>query len=617
VALKILKMFPVLPDKYLSPLTEIATGEGKKYRRKAQDVLETTPNVLDIAAPTLEHSKQVVRAAGAAWIGRIGDVEGVPFLVAALAKEKREFPTAAILGALHNLGHDISAHLTQQTLGQAAKKGLAEKVPASMSKYSKSLPACRWADGVEVDPDVIRWWVVLACKLDDPLGAGLIPIYVSLLSAQSCRELGSHVLQRWVSPNGHRVISRGLLALTVGAPGHEVFKVAQRFLRGRRKPESQVEALLTAALGNNDPAAIGLVLSVARQHKQKSVRLLAAELAESIAERRGWSLDELDDRTIPTAGFSVNGFLRFNFDRGVFTGHITRTPKTAVFTIALSDPDGKPIKKLPKPASHYGDLARKSRTQLATSKRELSHVADEQTSRLFEAMCLGRAWASDEWRECLFNHPVMRHLIASLVWATGDGESSYRLFRPTVDGELLDVDDEAVELATRVWLAHQVVITPDEASRWLRHLAAYKVPPLFDQLSAITPQVAAGADRIGDRLGWLSDTNTIRKRALKRGFVRRKDDHGVWFGEYHKTLPSSGIKVVIEFTGWALHHDNTPAAVEHLLFEREGRRMKLTDVPPILLAAAYSDYTYIAEAGVIDLRWARKNARGELDQRTS
>ena len=673
VALRILAMFPVLPTRYVPTMAELATAEQKTYRRQAQELLESQSTAVDIAAQTLASGKSEVRAVGASWLARIGDPAGIVPLRAALDKEKREQPQAAMLNALRLLGEDISAHLTPEVLGEAAKKGLAGKPPVGMSWFPlDALPPCRWADSTPVAPEIIRWWAVLAVKLKDPLGAGLIPLYVHLLDAPSRQALGSYVLDAWIArdialptdddlrahaaanvdarynqyqdlgkrhPNnayiaaraaltrdqvfdelrreksgehlGSAVGEKGLLALSTGAPGHHVFAACQRYIRDHGRRRAQVEALVTAASANPDPAAIQLVLSVARKYKQETVRLKAGELAEEIAERNGWSMDELADRTIPTAGFDESGLLSLDFGPRTFTGRIARSPKTDAFTIDLYNPDGKPIKALPKPGMADDEtLAGDSRKQLTTSKKELTQVVTLQSVRLFEAMCLERSWSAQDWRDNLLAHPVMRHLISTLVWQSEPPQpESYALFRPTVDGELLTSDDETFDIpdGARLRLAHRATVTDEEATQWRCHLNDYQVTPLFGQFEAVAPPIPPGSTAIDDHQGWLSNTFAIRGRAAKRGYVRGDVVDSGWFGEYYKDLPGAGIRVVLEFTGSIVPEEQFPAAVTLLVFEEAGRRIPLADVPPILLAESYADYVHIAEAGVFDQDWRAKS----------
>ena len=674
--LQVLAMFPTLPATYVPVVAQLATGEAKTHRRAAQELLKDHPNVLGIAVEGLKSGKGEVRAAAAAWIGRLGDPAGVEVLRSALAKEKREQPQAAMLTALRTLGDDISAHLAPQVLATTAAKGLAGRRPAGMDWFPlDALPACRWADETPVDPDTVRWWAVLAVKLKDPVGAGLLPLYVSLLDTASQEALGTFVLDAWVARDttrtsdedcrayaaanvdasydrnqawakqhpdnewcqelgrktkdqvfdelrqarageylGSAIGEKGLLALTTGTPGHHVLAVCQRYVREHPQRRSQVEALIVAAAANDDPSAIQLVLSVARKFKQETVRAKANELAEQIAERQGWTLDELADRTIPTAGFDDTGTLTLDYGPRAFTGRITRSPKTGAFTIEVSTADGKTVKALPKPgAKDDADIAAASRKQLTTSKKELTQVAALQASRLFEAMCLGRTWDVEVWRE-LDGHPVMSHLMSTLVWQVWESSQAhdaggpYQLFRPA-DGELLDADDETVTLPDdgRVGLAHLATVTPAEAAQWRAHLVDYGVDPLFSQMESVSPTYAPDATEISDHKGWLSDSFAIRGRATKRGYSRGMAEDGGWFCEYTKDLPGAKIQVVIEFTGSYVPEEQIAAAVQTLHFRRSGRPLPLADVPAILLAESYADYVDVAQAGTFDPDWEKKS----------
>ena len=667
VALKILAMFPVLPAKYIPVLAEIATAEARTYRRRAQELLETQPTIVSIAAHTLINTKGEIRAAGAAWLGRIGDHAGIEPLNEALKKEKREQPQAAMLNALSLLGEDISAHLTPEVLGKAAKKGLAAKKPAGMEWVPlAALPECRWADSTPVDPDIITWWTVLSVKLKDPMGAGLIPMYVRLLDQPSQERLGIFILdawiahdtrvasdedcreyaqknvdsqyasfQRWKKTNPHlakltreevfedlrrekagqylgsAISEKGLLALSAGAPGHHIFTTSMRYIRDHGARRAQVESLIIAAATNDDPAAIQLVLSIARKFRQETVRNKAMELAESIADRHQWSLDELADRTIPTGGFDEAGLLSLDFGSRTFTGRIARSPKTKAFTINLYNPDGKSVAALPKPGvNDDADVAGESRKQLTTSKKELGQIVTLQTSRLFEAMCLGRTWDLPSWKEFLLDHPVMTHLISTLVWRTAEAEwGSSLLFRPTPDKELLNIDDEEITLPddARIGLAHRAGVTVDQAEAWRRHIKDYEIDQLFSQFESEPPPFLEGASVIDDHLGWLSDTFAIRTRATKRGYSRSPAEDGAWYATYYKDLPGAGFRVYIEFTGNTLPEEQIPAAVERLTFEKNDEEIMLAEVPPILLAESYADYVFIAEAGSFDPEWESKS----------
>ncbi|MDR1077686.1 MAG: hypothetical protein LBL55_03300, partial [Propionibacteriaceae bacterium] len=356
LALRVLALFPAPPPELLPVLVEWATGPRRRHRRQAQALLEGWPGAVDLAAQRLTAAEQAVRANAAAWLGRLGDPGAVEALSRAWSKEKRQPVQAAILAALSALGQDIAQYLTPEVLGRAAVKGLAGRMPADFGWFPlDGLPACRWATGGPVDPVVIRWWAVLADKLKDPMGAGLIPIYVGLLDAPSREALGRFALEAWIAQDtrrhsdeecrryaaeetksrlrhnydneteeqiferkrrersmeylGSAIASKGVLALAAGVPGHLVAELGRRYSRDHRARRAQLEALVHAAAANESPAAIQFVLGIARSHRQETVRAKAGELALQLAERQGWSMDELADRTIATAGFGPDGGL--------------------------------------------------------------------------------------------------------------------------------------------------------------------------------------------------------------------------------------------------------------------------------------------------------------------
>ena len=88
-----------------------------------------------------------------------------------------------IVRALAACGEDVSAHLAPEELAGRAALGLARPMAAPPAWLDLDrLPAVRWAaDGARVDPVIIRWWVVLADRLKDPNGRGIIALYLSLL----------------------------------------------------------------------------------------------------------------------------------------------------------------------------------------------------------------------------------------------------------------------------------------------------------------------------------------------------------------------------------------------------------------------------------------------------
>ncbi|MDR1449597.1 MAG: DUF4132 domain-containing protein [Propionibacteriaceae bacterium] len=671
-ALSVLACFPHLPQSVLPKVAAVALGDSRTNRPLAQAALSGHPAAPALAAQGLGNSKGEIRAAAADWLARQGDPAAVPALRTALAKEKRELPRAALLTALEALGDDISGDLAPAVLLAEAVKGLKAARPASLAWFStETIPAARWADGAPVDPRVLAWWFVLAVKLKEPDGSGLIDRYLSRLVPDDAAEIGRHALRSWIAQDtrhpaesesraeaasvglkrwqqnqdwlrraradqrdmeilriveeqaartveeltveaykvhqaaylGSATPDKGLLALTTRLPGIELANATQGYIRGHGRRRAQVDYLVSALYANGQPAAVQLLLSISRRFKQATIQAKALDYVGRIADARGWTPDELADRTIPSAGFSEDRLLHLDFGPREFLGRVG--PKAA---IVLTAADGKPIKTLPAPrADDDEELAAEAKKQLTASRKELKAVLALQTARLYEAMCLQRSWAAADWQEFLASHPLMSQLITRLVWLENPG-CGQRAFRPVEDGELIGADDEPIELAAdaRVGLAHAVLSTAADKAAWRSHLTDYKVEPLFDQFTAAVPAFAAGAVEAGDLRGHLTDTFSFRGLAAKRGYSRGGAEDGGWFSEYVKPFAAADLTAVLSFTGSYLPEENIACATETLYFTRRNRPVPLADVPGVLLAEAYADYAALAALGPYDPDYAQK-----------
>ena len=166
------------------------------------------------------------------------------------------------------------------------------------------------------------------------------------------------------------------------------------------------------------------------------------------------------------------------------------------------------------------------------------------------------------------------------------------LFRPTEDGVLLGVDDVGVELAddVSVRLAHGTLLGPGQVEAWRAHLADYQVDPLFDQLTATTPQAVHSTERIDDLQGRPTTTFTLRQGATRRGYQHGEAVDGPWFMDYTKDFASLHLRAVISFSGAEFLEQEAPCTLGDLSFSRGRRPVPLDQVPPVLLAECYADY---------------------------
>jgi HEAT repeat protein len=661
-AIRVLTLLPATPARYFAPLLETATGVSRAGRAESRALLGDRPEVARRLVALLDDSRQALRAGAAEWLAQRTDPGAVDALWARLKKEKSELARAAIFTALKRLGEDVSEVVGPDALVAEANKGLKS---AKLDKLKwlglDHLPRLRFRGGKTAPREVLVWWIALAYKLKQPGGNALFTLYLDQLEPEDAAAFSTWVLDAWLAYDTARpsetdanayakqhaktqlqsllrwitdyteerafadlhrqymsqypnsgADSKGVLGLAVRAPSALAADRVRAYLKNHGQRPSQASALLETLAAIGDPIALQVVIAAATRLKQKGVQQFAGELVTKIADARDWSLDELADRTIPSAGFDDDGVLRLTCgeDARIYEGRLTNE-----LTVTLRNPAGKEVSGVPAGKDEATTAAKK---QLATTKKELKQIVTMQTARLYEALCAERTWTSGEWQELYWEHPVMRRLVERIVWLGLDGSNAIvGGFRPTGEGDLTDHADErvALERFSSVRLAHGALLPDETAAAWQRHLDDYGVKPLFTQfgrsLLRIEPQQADSTE-ITDRKGWLTDTFTLRGAATKLGYERGEALDGGAFAEYRKSFNSAGIVAVVEFTGSTLPEENIPAALISLKFQRtnSGRRSrreaKLGDVPPVLLSECWNDYHAMAAKAVFDPEWQRK-----------
>lgn len=671
-AIDVLATYPSLPAQFIPRMMELALGENKTHRLSAQKLLESLPNIHESAQEGLTSSKQEIRITAIEWLIRLKHPDSVAHLYTLLKKEKREVVRAALLTALEAFGEDISEHLSEKTLLAEAHAGLKAKPPASLAAWFdfNSLPVFHWQNKQPVDANIIHWWIILAVKLKSPSGNALLQRYISLLSQESQQKLAELMLYRFVAQDtkgpaleqameeaqreapgrlsaykkwaksypeyyakyesytleqtieeiknevlrrylGSAINDKGLLALVCGIEGHIAVSVLRNYMRDHYPRRAQIEAMVEAVAVSNDPLIIQFLLSLSRRYRTASVQEKARLLVTQIAERNGWSADELADRTIPTAGMDESGTLVLEYGERTFTAKLDAKQKLILFS-----PEGKEIKALPAARKNDDEERTKEAKKLfSTSKKELKQVIEQQGVRLYEAMCAQREWPSKDWQEYLFAHPVMRRLIEQLVWQELYDGKIINQFRPADDGCLLDLNDDEITLRpdSTLRLAHAALISEDERQAWLAHFKDYKIKFLFAQMVNTLPTLDLALTEIEDRKGWLTDTFTLRGILTKLGYQRGPAEDGGSFSHYYKHFSSLNCYVNIGFSGSFVPEENMPAVLFDLSFETNQKdywsrnNLQLQQVPPILLAESYADYLKVAAACAgFDPEWEKK-----------
>lgn len=665
-----LGLLPQVPPELVTWLLELALTGPKAQRGPARDVLARLPQRDGLVIAALTDGKADVRAAAAGWVRDLKLEAAVPALEKAAKTEKQEAAKGAQLETLIALGRSAAPFVDRKALAKDAEKAWAKGAGKELDWFDwDALPPVAWADTAQaVDPVLIRGMVIQAVKQKTPEPHALLRQYCAMFEPRSREALGQHLLDAWIAadtrpisadaakraaqesarnthtfmtqypqyyasspqkdytveqlyeallpkylkqPVGTEIASKGILALAAACVGVRAVPVVARYLKdyyGTRA--AHCKALVAMLAWIPEPAAVQLLLAVGNRFRTKGIQEEAAHQVEALAERRGWTVAELADRTIPAAGFDETGTLTLSYGDREFVARLMPD-----LTIELKDETGKKISALPDPRKDDDEaLAKESKKTWSDAKKAIKTVLAQQTERLYEALCTQREWTFEDWNRYLLQHPIVRHLVQRLVWAVVDGGETRATFRPLDDGSLTDVDDNAVTVpdTARVRIAHEFTVPAELAEHWQQHLSDYKVIPLFSLFGRGVYRLPAEKQHeqeLKDFEGYVLPNFTLRSRVQKLGYARA--NHGEsWFSEYEKPYRALGITAVIEFSGSGFPEENKPVALRSLKFERQEdgytESLTLDQIPGLLLSECWQDLRQLAaESKGFDPDWAK------------
>jgi len=665
---------PKLPSNIVNALFALALGPGKTERLAAQAALTKHAGKESRIVEALSDGKSDARAVAATWLAQLRYQPAVPAIEKALQDEKHDVAKGAMLDALQAFGQPVEKYLDRTALATEAAKSVAKGLPKDIEWFPWSaLPEVRWADSKESVPsDIVRWMLVQAVKQKSPEPNAVLRKYCAMFEPRDREALGQFVLETWLredvrpipaeeamklatssaqstygsmqsypqyykespmfgrsveelialmlpgclrQPAGSLIASKGVLAVAAACAADRAAAPVARYLKeyyGTRA--AQGKSLISMLAWIDHPTATQLMLAIGNRFRTKSFQEEATKQAQALADRKGWTLSELADRTIPSAGFDETSTLELSYGQRSFTAKLL-----ADFKIELFNPDGKKIASLPEPRQDDdAEVAKDSKKAFSTAKKEIKSIVELQTDRLYEALCTERDWTFEDWSLYLNQHPVVRHLVQRLVWAQVVDGRVVKTFRPLDDGTLTDREDNEIKLTNddRVRVAHDSLLAADEVAQWQQHLVDYKIVPLFQQLGKGTYALPAGKAHdtsIKEFEGYLLEAFALRGRSLKLGYTRGAAEDGGWFHVYEKRFPTLGLVAVIEFTGNPLPEENRTVALLNLSFATSGDKswergqLPLNKVPKILLSECYNDLRLIAAEGSgFDSNWQKK-----------
>ena len=202
---------------------------------------------------------------------------------------------------------------------------------------------------------------------------------------------------------------------------------------------------------------------------------------EAAAKKAGVTKSDLEDLSVPTYGFGLNGTRREEF--GESAGMATLTP-TGDITLEWFGANGKPVK------APTADVKKNFADELKAFKADVDAAGKMLTAQKirFDGFYLPeRVWKLKDWRERFGSHPLLAHIAKRLIWHFSDADSSDKKaqgFWNAESANFADVHGEPIqwladETAVRLW--HPIGFEVDVVLQWRDALQKAGIAQPFKQ----------------------------------------------------------------------------------------------------------------------------------------
>ncbi len=642
--LRVIALLPFPLPAIHEKLWHLALSGTKQERLLAQQCVDRDPDAPQRRIDALAHGKKSVRENAVEWIMARGERDAIPAMHAALENEKSASTRRALEVALDHWGDAVVQSVSPTDLLADAKSVLKRGMPETVEWIDReTLPALHFADGNAVEPQLRDRWIVKAVRSK---AAGADPELrreFALLREVERREFSMAIFERWLKLAEEEAVealeefsgtpaewraedkrkkdaakrgttaNRGLLSLVSAGVDASVVPTIERFVRrhyGQRM--GQCKALLGVAASLDDASAIQLLVSIAQRFRTPAIQKEAEQLLEVMADRRGWTRDELSDRTVPTFGLDQSGeaTLEYCDPEGSVTRRFALVLDPTKLLFTLRTEDGKSPKTLPgAQTTECPDSVREAKDTLKKARKGLKDTIRLQEERLVDHMCTERTWTPDVWTECYIGHPILGLLASRLLWAAFDGDKLRVSFRPLDDGTLTGVDDDAIELrpTDEIRLLHATHVDASTRDAWIRHFADYEVIPFFRQVEGAPfalPSERSAETRLDEFKGHMTTAAALSKAFKSRSYTLGPALEGSRCYTARKTFRRLGLQAVVEHTGHLIPFEDKPVALIEMKFglvdadpDPDIAPTELGNVPPILLSEVWSDLEEFAGTG--------------------
>ncbi len=389
-------------------------------------------------------------------------------------------------------------------------------IPAMLSR-----PELR-SGGALGDEAIAAIGEVLSFSTPDNMHAG-VEMVRETCTSESLGRFASDVFAAWFAGGtpGQQVWA----LRTVGWLGDDasippLMAVFRRFIEARVLPQAAMAIEALAEIGSD--AAIAQLGKIGERSGFKSMRGKARRHLEALAQARGLTREELEDRTAPDLGLDARGGLDLDFGPRQF-----RVTLDADLRPVVQDAGGRPLADLPKPRrSDHTGLATAAAARWRVLKSELRAAAGPATRRLETMLVTGRRVSPEIFLTSFARHAFVQNLSRRLLWGLFDDlapdagpRTTFRLGEAQV---AVDVVGECVDLVSEsgmIGLVHPLQIASPVLDAWRTAFAGRAIAQPFPQL-----------DRAIHRLSSAERANTVLYRfqglVVEAGWLRGMGTRG-------------------------------------------------------------------------------------------
>jgi hypothetical protein len=313
--------------------------------------------------------------------------------------------------------------------------------------------------------------------------------YVGLEQAAEACDPGSldrfveGLVRLWVAsgmPSAHEWAPRSVALIGSDRAARFLFDRGRAWAQDSQKQRALLTLDVLGAMGTD--LALSLVGRMSRSGQRQYLKDRATEILAEIAETRGLSADELEDRTAPDLELDEQGTLVLDFGprnfRVGFDEHLMPFARTE---------SGERLDVLPR--ANKADDAAKAKSAWDAWKllrSEAERVAKDQIARLERMMADERRIAPEIFQDCFVAHPLVGHLATRLIWGAFDAKGTLSsTFRIAEDRSLANSDDDPITLPddASVGVVHPLHLNEGTLARWSEVLGDYTLVQPFGQLA--------------------------------------------------------------------------------------------------------------------------------------